>query len=434
MNESPYENNHLVGFFPSFFNLAEAGRGVMIAKRYKELGGKVIIFSHGGKYEFLARENGFQIINVNPTITEEKVEVLFKALALETFNPKILLDKEWILENIEEEIKAFIKTGIKVLVSTNNLTSAFSARAAKIPYININSGPGFFALKIPDSLENPFTYLIPQSLKIRILNWLMINTKLYLKTINNIASTVGIPPFNNPLDLYDGDITLVTNNLEFINIFPNQQQFPSEDYIGIILIDELFKNNYFKDKDSNRINEEIITHLKKPGKSILVSLGSSGSKELFIKILKTLNNTKYNVIAIHTSILNEKELTKLNDNILLKKYVPSISKVTEMVDLAIIHGGQGTVFSTVYAKKPIIGYPMQIEQHINLEKIVGHGSGLMLSKKYFSEKKLIKAINEIFNNYSKYLACAQTLANKLPPANGDKKAALKILDVVKTIS
>lgn len=425
MSKSYPQLEQLVGFFPSFSNLAETGRAVMIAKRYKELGGRVIFFSHGGKYEFLARDNNYQIVKVNPIITEEQIKEYFKIIALETFHSKIF-NEDLILENVREEIVAFKKTGIKLLVSTNNLTCAISARAAKIPYININPDPGLFALKIPDTLENPFTFLIPQSLKVRFLNWLMLRSKLYLKPINKVALRVRIPPFKNALELYDGDITLVTNCLEFINIFPNQQDFPKDNYIGIILIDELFEK-----EESKKINAEIKTHLKKPGRSILISLGSSGSKELFLKILKTLNKTKYNVIGIYTSILDKRELPEVNDNILLKKFVPSISKVTEIVDLAIIHGGQGTVFTTIYAKKPIIGFPMQIEQHISLEKIVGHGCGLMLSRKYFSEKKLLNAINKIFNNYNKYLINVQNLMHKLPIAEGDKNAARKILEVVK---
>ncbi len=429
MNKSSLRLEKLVGFFPPFTNLSEAGRAVMIAKRYRELGGNVIFFRHGGEYEFLARENDFKIINVKPILSKEIIKEYFKILSFETFNSKILFNEDWIFENVKEEIAAFKKAGVKLLVSTNNLTCAISARAVKIPYININPGAGYFALRIPDTLENPFTILIPQILKIYVLNWFMVRTKLYLKSINNVAQKFGITPFKSVLELYDGDITLVTNNLEFINIFRNQQDFPKEAYIGVILLDELFEK-----KGSDATNLEIDSHLKKPGKSILISLGSSGTKELFIKILKTLNKTNHNVIAVYTFVLEKNDLPKIRDNILLKKFVPSISKLIENVDLAIIHGGQGTVFSTVYAKKPIIGYPMHMEQHINLEKIVGHGCGLMLSKKYFSEKKLLKAINKIFNNYSKYLNNAINLANKLPKADGDKRVAQRILEIITKIS
>jgi UDP:flavonoid glycosyltransferase YjiC (YdhE family) len=100
-----------------------------------------------------------------------------------------------------------------------------------------------------------------------------------------------------------------------------------------------------------------------------------------------------------------------------------------MVDLAIIHGGQGTVYTAAYAGKPVIGFPMQSEQHLNLEKMVGHGVGLMLSKKYFKEESLLKAISKIFDNYDFYLKNAQALANKLPKPEGDKNAARRIVEI-----
>jgi UDP:flavonoid glycosyltransferase YjiC (YdhE family) len=428
MNKNQTKSKKLVGFFPSFLNLAETGRAVVIAKRFRELGGNVIFFSHGGRYEFLARENDFKIVKVNPNVTEEYLKEYFKIISLETFNSKII-DENFIFENVKGEVDAFKKTKIKLLVSTNNLTCALSARALKIPYININPDSGLFYLKIPDTLENPFTFFIPQALKVRILNWLLLNSKMYLKNINKVASRFNIPPFKSALDLYDGDITLVSNYLEFVNIFPNQQAFPKENYIGISSIDELFKIN-----ESTELNNQIKTHLKKTGKSILVSLGSSGSKELFIKIIKTLNKTNYNIIGIYTSVLKREELPNVNDNILLIEFVPSISKVTENVDLAIIHGGQGTIFTTIYAKKPIIGFPMHIEQHINLEKIVGHGCGLMLSRKFYSEKKLLKTIDIILNNYENYLANIKNLVDKLPKPEGDIKAAQKIFEIFKKIN
>jgi len=64
MRKSASKKKITVGFFPPFFNLAETGRAVMIAKRYTEMGGKAIFFSHGGKFEFLAEKNGFEIVKV----------------------------------------------------------------------------------------------------------------------------------------------------------------------------------------------------------------------------------------------------------------------------------------------------------------------------------------------------------------------------------
>ena len=51
INSTSINKKPLVGFFPLFYNLAETGRAVLVAKRYMEHGGQAIFFSHGGKYE-----------------------------------------------------------------------------------------------------------------------------------------------------------------------------------------------------------------------------------------------------------------------------------------------------------------------------------------------------------------------------------------------
>ena len=159
-------------------------------------------------------------------------------------------------------------------------------------------------------------------------------------------------------------------------------------------------------------------------------MGSSGDKKLFLNILQTLNKTPYGVIAVYTNILRDNELPELNKNIMLKKFVPSIEELHKKVDLSIIHGGQGTVYTSAYSGKPIIGFPMQAEQHLNLEKMVGHGAGLMLSKKYFNQQSLLDAISTILDNHSRFLINAQSLTQKLPKPEGDKNAVKRILEIV----
>ena len=432
MRKSASKKKITVGFFPPFFNLAETGRAVMIAKRYTEMGGKAIFFSHGGKFEFLAEKNGFEIVKVKPNVTQEQIDEWFKFQNFEKLKIKSLLNEEWLLKNVVEEIKAFKKTGIKILVSTNNLTCAISARAAKIPYINITASGGNFSLKMPDALENPLTLLIPQKIKVRTTNFFLERANWYLKPVNRVAKKVNAPTFSNWRDIFHGDYTFVTDYIDFVNIFPNQQLYDSDEYKGMILLDELFSGNIPK-KEAGKIDKKIEKHLKRPGKSIMVSLGSSGTKETFIEILNTLNKTKYNVVAVYASIFDEKDLPKTSKNILLVKFVPTISRVNSQVDLAIIHGGQGTVYNSIYSKKPVIGFPMHMEQQFNLEKIVGHGIGIMLSKKFFSSKKLLKAVDEIFTNYEKYLANIEKLLEKIPPADGDKIIAREIIKITKKV-
>ena len=158
-------------------------------------------------------------------------------------------------------------------------------------------------------------------------------------------------------------------------------------------------------------------------------MGSSGDKQLFLEILQTLNKTNYSVVAVYANILSKSELPVVDKNILLMKFVPSLEKLHKMVDLTIMHGGQGTVYSAVYAGKPVIGFPMNFEQHLNLEKLVGHGSGFLLSKKYFKKITLLNSIESIFENYNTYLKNAQVLSKKIPKPQGDKIAARRLVEI-----
>jgi UDP:flavonoid glycosyltransferase YjiC (YdhE family) len=250
---------------------------------------------------------------------------------------------------------------------------------------------------------------------------------LGIKAVNQLAKKYNVQTIKRFLDLFCGDYVLVADSIDFLNLKPTPN-FPVENYVGFI------RPSRVSDSNEKHIDSEIEQHLKKPGKSILLSLGSSGTKKLFLDILCALNQTDYKVIAIYTKILNEDELPEVNDNILLKKFVPSIKKVHEMTDLAIIHGGRGTVYTAAYAGKPVIGIPMHSEQQNNLDNMVRHGTGIRLSKKYFSGKNLLQAIKDIFDNYDKYLENSQLLKSELPKPQGAENAAKRILEIVKEIN
>ncbi len=423
-----YSKKPIVGFFPLFYNLAETGRAILVAKRYVELGGEVVFFSHGGEYEQLARELGYKIIQLDPIFTEESIKRIVSINRRE--KKGIAYAEDFLRESVKNEVLAYKKTGISMIISFVNMSCSISARVAKIPLVCITPGVGTFYVSYPDYFENSITRFIPKYFKIQFLNWDFAHGKKFLKPFNKVAREYNLKPFRCSAEVTRGDVNLATNFLEFINIFPNQQEFPDKDYVGIILLDELFSKKFPEEKTS-QINKEIENHLKRPGRSILLTMGSSGDKQLFLNILQALNKTRYNVIAVYANILRENEIPDLNDNILMKKFVPSIEKANQMVDLAVIHGGQGTVYTAAYAGKPVIGFPMQFEQHLHLEKMVGHGAGLMLSKKYYKEKNLLEAITKIFDNYDEYLTNAKKLAKKIPMPEGDRNSALRLVDILK---
>ena len=413
----------LVGFFPGFHGIGETYPVIKIAKSYQELGGKVVVFSHGGDYEYLARDQGFEIKRIGPIASPGDISRYFMEHS----------DTE-IIEMIRNEALIYKNTGIKALLQTNvYFFCKLAPRLANVPLISIISGtlaPPYYQMNFatyPDNFENYLKKILPQNIKNRFNNWYTLNYKgPVTKKFNRIAKKINIDTrFKCFQDLILGDFNLLCDDIEFLGIKPTKE-FPKENYIGPILSNDLFK------PEQKNEDEEIENHLNRPGNSILLTMGgSTRMREIFLEILKVLNQTNYNVIATYTSILNDDELPQLNENILLKKFLPNITELNQRVDLAIIHGGRGTVYNVVYSGKPAIGFPLNSEQQYNLDSLARHGFAHRLSKTFFKKEELLKAIDEIFNNYEIYLKNAEALTQKLPKPEGAKNAAKRIFEITK---
>jgi UDP:flavonoid glycosyltransferase YjiC (YdhE family) len=420
----------LVGFFPIFYSLGEVIPLVKIAKSYMEQGGKAVFFSHGGIYEYLAEEIDCEVIRLNNWWKEhyDKGEELTDRGAKTEKLFATQYDKEFIKKSIEEEIKAFQKTGVKSIVNTWNLTCSISARVLHIPLIVVISGtiiPPYLKsglVTFPENYENIFTRAIPASIKNYFTQWYILHTKMFVRRFNKFSKKYNVPRYRYFNDIIFGDYNFVCDDIYFLGLTPTKE-FPLENFIGPI-----FHGDIIREKQDD-INNEIMNHLKRSGRSILLSMGSLPDKQLFLKILDTLNTTEYNVIAIYTKNLKKDELPKTRENILLLEYVPSVKSVLEQIDLAITHGGRGTIYSVAYSGKPAIVIPLQYEQQFNIDCLVRHGSAIKLSKKYFSQTQLLKDIDFIFDNYPEFSEKAKMLATKLSKDSGEKRAASRLFEI-----
>jgi len=413
----------LVGFFPLFYNLAETGRALLIAKRYVEQGGKAVFFSHGGQYESLVKEHGFEVIRVEPIYSQEFIDDLWKFSRLEKTGSPFPL--QILKTHVEHEISAYNKAGVELIVTTNNFPCSISARAAKIPLVFITPKvTGKFTI-YPDDAEFSFTKFLPKKLKLAFINWSFPRSKMWVRPFKRLGKKYGLKEFRYSSDITKGDYTFYSDFLELVQL-PQSDIRSNEHFIGPIFLDELFNKT---DKEYST-NENIEKHLQKSDKNILLSLGSSGTKELFENILNSLSKTDYGVIAVYASIFSDDNLPDVADNILLSKFVPSIKELNKTVDLAILHGGQGTVYTAAYAGKPVIGFPMQFEQHLNLEMLVKHGMASIASRKFFNESLFLNMLREVFEKYESFLSNAQKLSKSLPEAKGDRNAIDLIIKII----
>jgi len=394
-------------------------------------GGKAIFFSHGGKTKQVTEELGCELVKLGKLPWSKVNEDLKNKGKFDKTPYEELLfavyKKDLIKPFVEEEIEAFKNAGVDLIISSFNPTASISARALNIPLIVINSGtaiPPYYRqgpVTFPENYENVFTRILPKFIKNLITRWMLLNYKLMVKDFNKVAEKYGVKPFKNINDILNGDYTFVCDDINFLGIKPTKE-FPMENFVGPI-------SGGLLEKQKDTIDEDIKRHLNRPGKSILLMMGSNRNKKLYLNILEALNQTNYNVIAVYTTI-KEDELPETKDNILLKKFIKSPKLVNKMVDLAIIHGGRGTVYTAAYSGKPIIGLPMYCEHQYNIDNMVNKGAGLRISKRFFKQEDLLKAIDTIFSNYETYLKNAQNLSKKLTTVPGEEKAAQRLFEII----
>jgi UDP:flavonoid glycosyltransferase YjiC (YdhE family) len=210
-----------------------------------------------------------------------------------------------------------------------------------------------------------------------------------------------------------GDYTLASDVREALGI-PAAYDLPEENYTG-----PLFANLGIP------LEERVRAHLKRPGPSIYFAMGSSGNKELYLRALRCLAGTRYNVVAAYTTILSADELPPVGENVLLEKFVPA-EIVNKMADIAVLHGGQGTFYTAAYSGRPVVGIPMQFEQQYNIDILVRRGSAIRVSKRHFREEALLRAIEAILADYPRYRASAEALAKCLPVIDGAVRGAERI--------
>ena len=419
----------LIGFFPCFYSIGETIPLIKIAKSYLDLGGRVIFFSHRGEYEYLAEQLDCKIVYLSDILEKltKEGKLMFTENTAFIKNVKKIYNHDFVKNAIAEEIRAFHQTNIALCVSSFNLTTSISARAAHVPLVTVVSGaalPIYYKSgygTFPDNFENIFTRFLPDSIKNFGVRWFILHNKMLVRPFNRISKQYDVPSYKYFNDLIIGDQTFVCDDLAFLGVRPSEAH-PSNNFIGPII------GGNISEREKLNLDNDVTAFLNKPGKKIVLSMGSTGFKELFLQIVNTLNEKEYRVIAVYTNLLTAEKIPKTHENILWKKFVP-LDKVLEQVDLAIIHGGRGTVYQVAYAGKPAICYPLLMEHEGNVGNLVRYKCGIRLSKKFFAPETLLKAIAEIFSDYEKYRHHAQILTESLQKQPGEVVAAQRLMEI-----
>ena len=371
----------LIIFSPTACNLAEITRALEIAKPCRD-SFEIVFVSYGGEFENLIEKEGFVIRHLEPALTPEKVEHIYRVdqgRKLGSF-----YSAREVEEQVKNEIALFQELKPVAVVTGINFSNSISCRATQTPLIWLthstwmmqsmyNAGLASYV----DMLDLPGIRLLPERFLTRISKKMLSLSNLYTRPYNKVARRYGLKPFKSMESLWEGDYNLLAEPEEFCEL----ELPPTYHYIGPLI-----------GRLDSPIPEDIL-NLPKDKPIIYFAMGSSGQPEVIAKIVEGFAGKPYRVIAPVKSLLRNLDV-KVPSNVIVTDWLPA-HKVNPMADISVIHGGIGTVMTACLAGTPVVGVSMQPEQEFNIDCLVRKGFAIRIRKKRFTPEKLSSAIDQL---------------------------------------
>ncbi|MCG8353586.1 MAG: glycosyltransferase [Chloroflexales bacterium] len=395
------------------YNLAETGRMIEIAREARKRF-KVIFASYGGQFEQLIAEEGFPLKKMEPRLTQQQLNRLRVVLSGETLNTVGYLSANDLRARVPNEL-AFFKEVRPVAVLTGwCLSVTISARAAKIPFVNV-----LHSTTVREYYEAGLQSW-PDRTDFRVVRWLFRNneermnrwmSRLVLqltapvRAYNAIGTKYGLPKFKNFIDLIEGDHTLLADIPAWVG-FP--QIRPSLHYIGPLPA-----------RIERPIPEEV-TSMPRDKPIVYFAMGSSGRPALIAEILQGFRNKPYRVIAPVKAHIEQMKLN-IPEKVIVTGFLPA-HKVNPLANVSVIHGGQNTVMNACLSGTPIVGIGMHPEQQANLDACVRKGFAVRLNKKRARASDVLAAVDRLLHDEAAQKA-VETFRRQLAAWDGPQNAA-----------
>jgi UDP:flavonoid glycosyltransferase YjiC (YdhE family) len=381
---------------PNCAFLSETSRMTAIYKKLREIKLPAIMATHGGTYEFILKEEKIPYEKIEPVMSQED-----SLRYLNSVNKpwKNVYSRSSLIAHVKAEIELFDSLKADAVITGFNLPSALSARYSEIPLIVTHLGSfvppalekGMFAFS--ECFDYLFTQIIPDEWINRFFTKLFPHLPFQLKLFNSASAEIGIKPIRSFFDLMMGDLTLVTDVPEILGISEKEMEEwkPSPEFYRpsakLKYAGPIFARLF------GEIPGEVCRFLDTEKPKIYVAMASGNKKDLR-RVYDTLS--AMDIRTVFCSLVYKNTFSS-TDKILVADFLPS-HLVMPLCDIAVIHGGQGSVQTAISAGTPVIGFPIQPEQNFNLKLIERHVAGVCLSRRDLYKGMLKHSIEKILKD------------------------------------
>ena len=304
---------------------------------------------------------------------------------------------------VEAETALLKKLKPDLVVGDFRLTLSISAKQAGIPYLalcNAYWSPNYSKrIPLPDA---PMTKIIGYGVS-RLIYPLVMPTLLRMMAspFNKELRLAGLPEVEEIRDLIAGGDR--TGYMDLPEIFKIEAEERKSVYLGpVYWSPKVTEPSWFED-------------LKFGGKTIFMSMGSSGDPSLLRSMVKALKELPARLLV---STASKFPATELHDGkkVFAADFLDG-EKAVGLSALTINNGGSLSTYQSLSVGCPVLGAPSNADQYLNMEGICSKGAGLLIRSTNVSKPSFIESVERLLDE-SRYVTEAKKLGKTIERSHG----------------
>ena len=143
-----------------------------------------------------------------------------------------------------------------------------------------------------------------------------------------------------------------------------------------------------------------------------MSAGSSGRADVMATAAKALREAGLTVMLATAGRMDPAQAPA---GVFAAEFIPGL-KAMARADLLVCNGGSGLVYQALAHGKPILGLPVNMDQHLVMHAVAGRGAGLSLRTRQVCPANIRARAMELLSNPA-YAAAAGRLAGRIAQTN-----------------
>lgn len=387
----------MIALFPHAGFLSETSRMLAIATALRARGESVVIATHGGPYTRVLDDAGVEYTRLTPEMDTARCRAFIDGVVSFGKPGPPLLTPDELRASVASEVAFLRQHEARVAVIGFTLSLYLSSRVAGIPLVTSHGGsmvPPVFEhglMPTPTQAPAPFLDWLPR----RLQRWMANNGAPRMRGpvafLNSIADELGVERVPSLAALMLGDLTLVTDVADVLGVPESAlEAWRPRDATQYRANTTLRYTGPIHARLSTPISARVQPFLDGSRPTAYIALTSTTAAFAREVIAGVRASGLRAIVADTGHALGD----LAGPDLVVEELLPS-HEIMPQVDVAVIMGGQGSVQTAMCSGTPFLGFPLHMEQELNVDLGVRQGMAIGIGPRHVTRLAVAAAVTRL---------------------------------------